>query len=71
MPPALSVVTPSYNGARYITHTLDSVAALTVSHEHIVIDGGSTDDTVAILEARNDPALSLGLGAGPRPDACR
>ncbi|MGZ8693856.1 MAG: glycosyltransferase family 2 protein [Gaiellaceae bacterium] len=57
MPPALSVVTPAYNGARYIAHTLDSVAALSVPHEHIVIDGGSTDGTVAILEARDDPAL--------------
>jgi len=55
--PAFSVVTPVYNGARYLTLALDSVAALTVEHEHIVLDGGSTDDTVAILEARDDPAL--------------
>jgi glycosyltransferase involved in cell wall biosynthesis len=52
MPPALSVVTPVYNGARYLEHALDSVAALTVEHEHIVMDGGSTDGTVAILSAR-------------------
>src|SRR5690349_15438954 len=57
VPPALSIVTPSYNGGRYITHTLDSVAALTVTHEHLVIDGGSTDDTISILEARDDPSL--------------
>src|SRR5438046_2072208 len=50
---SLSVVTPVYNGARYLPHALDSVAQLTVPHEHIVIDGGSTDDSVAILEARD------------------
>jgi glycosyltransferase involved in cell wall biosynthesis len=56
--PDLSVVTPVYNSARYLGPTLDSVARLTVSHEHIVIDGGSTDGTVALLESRNDPSLS-------------
>jgi len=55
---SLSVVTPVFNGARYLPHALDSVAQLSVPHEHIVIDGGSTDETVAILEARNDSQLS-------------
>src|SRR5205085_559945 len=55
--PSISVVSPVYNSARYLAEALDSVARLTVPHEHIVIDGGSTDDTVAILEARNDPDL--------------
>jgi glycosyltransferase involved in cell wall biosynthesis len=55
--PSISVVTPVYNSARYLPHALDSVSRLTVPHEHIVVDGGSTDDTVALLEARNDPGL--------------
>jgi glycosyltransferase involved in cell wall biosynthesis len=55
--PSLSVVTPVYNSARYVTATLDSVARLTVSHEHIVVDGGSSDGTVALLEGRDDPSL--------------
>lgn len=54
---ALSVVTPSYDMARFLPETLDSVAQLVTSHEHIVIDGGSTDGTVEILEGRDDPAL--------------
>ena len=54
---ALSVVTPVYNSARYLSATLDSVARLTVPHEHLVIDGGSTDGTVELLEAREDPRL--------------
>ena len=51
------MVTPVYNSRRYLAATLDSVASLTVRHEHIVIDGGSTDGTVELLEARDDPSL--------------
>ena len=53
----LSVVTPSYGSARFIEETLDSVAALRTSHEHLVIDGGSEDGTVEILGAREDSNL--------------
>lgn len=56
--PVLSVVTPSFNSGRWIAETLDSVAAIPVPHEHIVIDGGSTDDTLEILESRDDPSLA-------------
>lgn len=45
----LSIVTPVYNQERYLQQALDSVAAITTPHEHIVIDGGSSDRTVAIL----------------------
>ena len=55
--PRLSVITPALDQARYITETLDSVAALAVEHEHIVVDGGSTDGTVELLRARADPSL--------------
>jgi len=52
-----SVVTPVFNSARWLEETLDSVAALAAPHEHIVVDGGSDDGTVELLEARDDPAL--------------
>ena len=55
--PRLSVITPALNQAQYIEDTLDSVAALPVEHEHIVIDGGSTDGTVDLLQAREDSSL--------------
>jgi glycosyltransferase involved in cell wall biosynthesis len=54
----LTVVTPVRNQARYLGETLDSVAALRSPHEHVVIDGGSDDGTVELLESRNDPNLS-------------
>ncbi len=53
----LSVITPVFNQERYIGETLDSVAALRTPHEHLVMDGGSGDGTVALLEQRDDPAL--------------
>src|SRR5436190_3482017 len=56
--PDLSVVTPVFNAVRFLPETLESVAALAVSHEHIVVDGGSGDGTVELLEARDDPSLS-------------
>jgi glycosyltransferase involved in cell wall biosynthesis len=55
--PVLSVVTPVRNSAAYLPYALDSVARLTVPHEHIVVDGGSTDGTVELLRNRNDPQL--------------
>jgi glycosyltransferase involved in cell wall biosynthesis len=47
--PRLSVVTPTFNAARYLSATLESVAAIASPHEHLVIDGGSTDGTIELL----------------------
>jgi glycosyltransferase involved in cell wall biosynthesis len=55
--PKLSVISPIFNAASYLEEMLDSVAALDVSYEHLVIDGGSTDGTVDLLEARADDRL--------------
>ena len=44
--------------AWFLPDTLDSVAALRTSHEHIVIDGASDDGTVELLESRKDPDLT-------------
>jgi glycosyltransferase involved in cell wall biosynthesis len=56
--PLLSVITPSMNSAQFIEDALDSVAALGTRHEHIVIDGGSTDSTAQLLSRREDPSLT-------------
>lgn len=48
----ISVVIPTYNSAAVIRLTLDSVLRQTVPpHEILVLDDGSTDDTVAIVES--------------------
>ena len=51
--PRITVVTPSFNQARYLARTLDSVAMQKgVDVEHFVLDGGSTDDTVDVIRER-------------------
>lgn len=56
--PAVSVVTVVLNGARNLRDCLDSVANQRgVALEHVVVDGGSTDGTLDILEERG-PAIA-------------
>lgn len=46
----LSIITPVLNGSKYIEETILSVRKLGIPYEHIVVDGGSTDTTVQIVE---------------------
>lgn len=56
--PRITVVTPSFNQAEFLEETLRSVLLQGYPGlEHIVIDGGSTDGSVEILE-KYDPWLS-------------
>jgi glycosyltransferase involved in cell wall biosynthesis len=49
--PLISILTPSYNQGRYIEQNIRSVAEQKYARiEHIVIDGGSTDETVSVLK---------------------
>ncbi len=53
--PLVSILTPSYNQAEWLSDNLRSVACQTYPHiEHVVMDGGSTDGSVGILEAAGD-----------------
>ena len=56
--PLVSVITASLNGARHLEACLDSVARQQhVTVEHVVIDGGSNDGSVEILQ-RWSPRLA-------------
>jgi len=49
--PFFSIITASFNSAATLAMTLDSVQYQTFTHhEHIVIDGGSTDGTLDVLK---------------------
>lgn len=49
--PLISIVTPSFNQAQFIGETIDSILSQDYPNlEYFVMDGGSTDGTVAILK---------------------
>ena len=55
----VTVVTPCLNPGERLERCLDSVAAQTYPDvEHLVVDGGSTDGTVELLERRGVPFVS-------------
>jgi glycosyltransferase involved in cell wall biosynthesis len=46
----VTVVTPTYNGSRYLRETIESIQAQDYPNvEHIVLDDGSTDETSQVL----------------------
>lgn len=49
--PRITIITPSYNQGKYIRATVESILSQKYPNlEYIVMDGGSSDDTLSILQ---------------------
>lgn len=61
----ISVVTPTLNRLSFLKRAVDSAARQEAPcHEHVVVDGGSSDGTVAWVRGRPDLTLIEGPDAG-------
>lgn len=61
----VSICMATYNGAKYIREQVDSILAQEFHENHgvemelVVSDDGSTDGTIALLEAYHDPRIHI------------
>ena len=58
--PAVSVIMPVYNGAKYLREAVDSILRQSFrDFEFIILDDGSTDSTWEILQSYDSPSVVL------------
>jgi glycosyltransferase involved in cell wall biosynthesis len=58
--PEISVIMPVWNGANHLREAIESILHQTEKNfEFLIIDDGSTDDTVAIIGSYQDPRIRL------------
>lgn len=68
----VSVVIPAFNSARYLRETVHSALSQTLADlEIIVVDDGSTDNTLEVAKSIRDPRLRILSGANSGPAAAR
>ncbi len=53
----LTIITPVLNGKKFIEKNILSIKQLNIIHEHIIIDGGSTDGTLEVIKNYNHIVL--------------
>ena len=58
--PLVTVLMPVYNAAPYLAEAVESILSQTLTDfEFLVVDDGSTDDSVEILRQYNDPRIRI------------
>lgn len=56
----VSVIMPAYNAAEHLSEAIDSILRQTLSDfEFLILDDGSTDDTIEIINQYNDSRIKL------------
>ncbi|EGV31089.1 glycosyl transferase family 2 [Thiorhodococcus drewsii AZ1] len=82
--PLVTIAVPSFNQGRYLDQALESIFVQDVPVEVYVLDGGSTDESLAIIERWSDrlagwrshpdagqsAAINEGVSAGCAPFVC-
>ena len=53
----ISIITPVLNGESFIRHNIESIGQLKIPYEHIIVDGGSTDQTLEIVASYDNVRL--------------
>jgi succinoglycan biosynthesis protein ExoO len=71
--PLISVIVPAYNAHEYVAQAVESCQRQTITDlEIIVVDDASTDSTTAIVQAIEDPRVTLVRNVtNSGPGACR
>ncbi|MEN6414182.1 MAG: glycosyltransferase family 2 protein [Veillonellales bacterium] len=60
LPPKVSVIMPVYNAQDYLREAIDSILSQTfIDFEFIIIDDGSTDNSLPIIKSYADPRIRL------------
>ena len=69
--PLVSVIVPTYNNEKYLANCIDSLLAQTFQDfEVIVVDDGSTDQTIKLLKAfKTNPRIRV--HSQPNSGLCR
>ncbi len=68
--PLVSIITPSFNSGDFLEQAIQSVLTQTYPHlEHLVMDGGSTDRTLAILQSCGPPLAWVSAADEGQADA--
>ena len=61
--PVISVCMSMYNASKYLRECIDSVLAQTFKNfEFLIVDDGSTDNSVEIVKSYNDNRIRLPVG---------
>jgi glycosyltransferase involved in cell wall biosynthesis len=70
--PAISVICPCFNHARYVEEMVASVKAQTLrNYEVVIVDDGSTDETAAVLDRFEEETLTVIHTPNRGPSAAR
>src|SRR5690242_19294735 len=56
--PLVTVLMPVYNAEKYLAEAIDSILQQTLTNfEFIIIDDGSSDRSISIIQSYNDPRI--------------